>query len=473
MRPFYPNDQKGRVSLQDVCAIILAAGDGKRMKSKSSKVLCEVLFKPMLKWVLDSCFASGIETVCTVVSDNAKDVLAIVPEHCAIAVQKERRGTGHAVMMAREFLESNGEGDVLLLYGDTPFVDEETIRAAYEAHRQGENAVTVVTAELENPFGYGRILRKDGKFAAIVEEKDASEEERAIREINSGIYWFRTSFLLAALEKITCDNAAGEYYITDTVSIAKGMGKPVGVYRSPRADVVLGANDRRGLHRLNEIARVRVLDKLMDAGVDIPVTDGVIVSPDAVIGTDTRILPGTIIRGKTRIGEGCEIGPNSEIVSCRIGNGVRVHSSLLEDSAVEDGVRIGPFAHLRPNTTLKAGVKVGNFVEVKNSVVGEKTSIAHLTYIGDSDVGAGVNFGCGVVTANYDGAKKHRTVVGDGAFICCNTNLIAPVTLGEGCITGAGTTVTDDVPPYALAIGRPRQENKENWAKEKGKYRKK
>lgn len=459
--------------MQDVSAIILAAGDGKRMKSKSSKVLCEVLFKPMLKWVLDSCFASGIQEVCAVVSDNAKDVLAIVPENCAIAVQAQRKGTGHAVMMAKEFLLSQEQGDVLLLYGDAPFVDETTIRSAYETHRQEGNAVTVVTADLENPFGYGRILRENGRFAAIVEEKDATQEQRGIREVNSGIYWFRGSFLLQALDRLTCDNAAGEYYITDTVAIAKEMGQSVGVYRSPRADVILGTNDRKGLNRLNEIARQRVLDRLMDSGVDIPLTDGVMISPDAVIGMDTRILPGTIIRGKTRIGCGCEIGPNAQIDSCRIGDGVRINASLLEDSVVENGAKIGPYAHLRPGTTLKAGVKVGNFVEVKNSVVGEKTSIAHLTYIGDSDVGAGVNFGCGVVTANYDGAKKHRTVVGDGAFICCNTNLIAPVTLGEGCITGAGTTVTEDVPPYALAIGRARQENKENWAKEKGKYKKK
>lgn len=459
--------------MNNTCAIILAAGDGKRMKSKKPKVLTEVLFKPMISWVKDHCANAGIADICYVLAPQSDDIKALLEENAQIAVQAERRGTGHAVKMAADYLAMRKQKSVLVLYGDAPFVDKHTIAEAYNCHIENKNAVTVVAAELPTPKGYGRIILKDNVFAAIVEERDASEEEKAIRLINSGVYWFECEALLKALDELKPANAQNEYYLTDTIEIIRATGRTAGVYVAPNANSVLGANDRAALAALNEVARTQVLQNLRAQGVDIPFADGVVISPDAAIAPDTQILPGSIIKGRTVIGGGCVIGPATTVVDCQIGENVLIENSVVEHSVIADGCKIGPYAHLRPNTQLGEKVKVGNFVEVKNSQVGSATSFAHLTYIGDSDVGSRVNVGCGVVTANYDGAKKHRTVIGDEAFIGCNTNFIAPVKIGSGAITAAGTTVDKDVPAGALAIGRQIQQNKENWATNKGKYRKK
>lgn len=458
--------------MQNVCGIVLAAGDGTRMKSAHSKVLCEVLFKPMLTWVLESANAAGLEKLCVVVSDQAEDVRTIIPTNYQTAVQALRLGTGHAVKMAKSFLVENRGADVLILYGDAPFVDTDTIKASHEAHIQAKNAVTVVSAQLANPFGYGRIYRENGAFSRIVEHADASEEIGKIREINSGIYWFQVDFLLETLHLLKNDNAKQEYYLTDTIEIAKKQGKTVDIYQALSPEIVMGANDRASLQVLNGIARDKVLAKLLQNGVDIPLADGIIISNDAQIGRDTLILPNTIIKGKCTIGAGCILGQGSTIEHSILGDNVEFLSSHVQDSTIESDAKIGPFARIRPNSHIKQGAKIGNFVEIKNSVIGKKTSVAHLTYIGDSDVGDNTNFGCGVVTANYDGAKKHRTIIGNSVFLGCNTNLIPPVTVGDGAITAAGTTITEDVPADALAIGRAPQVNKENWAVTKGKYKK-
>lgn len=458
--------------MQKVSSIILAAGDGTRMKSNHSKVLCEVLFKPMLSWVLDSAKAAGIEKIAVVVSDKSDDVQKIIPKDCDIAVQGERLGTGHAVKMAQDFINKNIDTDILVLYGDAPFVDEETILLSHKAHKDSDNAVTVVSAHIENPTGYGRIYRENDKFSAIIEHSDANEEVRKITEINSGIYWFKAEFLNKALSLIKNDNSKGEYYLTDTIKLAKEMGKTVDAYMAKDSQIVLGANDRKSLSELNRMARDRVLDRLMSEGVEIPLTDGIVISNEASIGRDTVIMPNVVIKGKTTIGCGCVIGSGSVLYNTIIGDRVELLAVYADDSRVDSGAKIGPFVRLRPNTHIKAKAKIGNFVEVKNSVLGERTSVAHLTYIGDSDVGDDVNFGCGVVTANYDGAKKHRTIVGNSVFLGCNTNLVPPIKIGDGAITAAGTTITEDVPEGALAIGRAKQENKLDWAKEKGKYRK-
>lgn len=461
--------------MQNCCAVVLAAGDGKRMRSAHSKVLCPVLLKPMLGWVLESCSQAGISEVCLVVSDEAQEVLQILPTFfpgCQTAVQKERRGTGHAVRAARAFLEENRGKSVLLLCGDAPFVDRATIEGAFLRHRGDGNAVTVIGATLPDPTGYGRLVEEGGELLEIVEHRDADGETLAIHTVNSGSYWFDCDFLLEALEAIEPNNSQGEYYLTDTVAIAVKRGRRAGAYHSENPNVALGANDRKGLAHLNTVAREAVLDKHYAAGVDIPLTDGILITPEVVIGPDTTILPGTILEGKTVIGTGCTIGPNTRIRSCTVGDGAVVESSVLEESVIEGGAKIGPFTRVRPGSTIGAGAKIGNFVEIKNSVIGPKTSVAHLSYLGDSDVGRAVNVGCGVVTANYDGANKYRTIIKDGAFIGCNTNLIAPVAVGEGANIAAGTTVTEDIPPGALAIGRVRQVNKPDWATEKGKYKK-
>ena len=457
--------------MDKTCALVLAAGDGKRMKSRHPKVLCEVLFKPMLSWVIDSCRLAEIEELCVVVAPDADEVRAVLPEGCRTAEQAEKLGTGHAVMMAVDFLEEHRDCSVLVLCGDAPFVDEETIRGALREHRVNGHDLTVVAARLEDPTGYGRIIRdENGGLRAIVEQRDADEKTRLIQEVNSGIYWFEAAFLLDALNKLGTDNAQGEYYLTDTVAIAVSEHRPAGIYRAESPDVILGANSRKELARLNEIARKRVIERQLDQGVNIPFPDSVVICPDTVIGRDTTVLPGCILR-RSRIAEGCLIGPYTMLTGCEVGEGARVEQSTGEDSQVAGGARIGPYARLRPGSRIGAGAKIGNFVEIKNSRIGERTSVAHLSYLGDSDVGKEVNVGCGVVTANYDGKQKFRTRIGDRAFIGCNTNFIAPVSAGAGSVIAAGTTVTEDIPEGALAVGRARQETRPGWAREKGKYR--
>lgn len=453
------------------CALILAAGDGRRMKSRRPKALCEVLFKPMLTWVTDSCQAAGIQHIGAVIAPEAEEVARALPRNCHIAIQAEKLGTGHAVMMAVDFLQEHRDKSVLVLYGDAPFVDRDTICSAYEEHCKRENDLTVVAARLEDPTGYGRIVRdENGGLLAITEQRDADEETQLIQEVNSGIYWFRVGFLLEALGKLGTNNAQGEYYLTDTVSIAVAQGRRAGVYRAESPDVILGANNRSDLARLNEIARRRVLQQHLTAGVSIPFPDTVVICPDTQIQPDTVVLPGCILRG-CRIAGDCVIGPYSVLTDCQIAEGARVEQSTCESSVIGSGARLGPYARLRPGSQIGPGAKIGNFVEIKNSTIGQGTSVAHLSYLGDSDVGREVNVGCGVVTANYDGREKFRTQIGDRAFIGCNTNFIAPVCAGQGSVIAAGTTVTEDVPDDALAIGRAPQVVKPGWAERSGKYK--
>lgn len=450
-------------------AVVLAAGDGKRMRSSHSKVCCEVLGKPMLCWVLDSCRRFGLmnENVCAVLSGKDDGVRSLLPENMPTVIQSERLGTGHAVMMAEGFLkemQAKGVSDVCVLYGDVPFLNENDLMPALELHREKGHAVTVITAVVDDPAKYGRIVRgNDG--VKIVEAADADESELLIKEINSGVYWFDIDYLLRALPLLKNDNAQSEYYLTDLVGMAPSLGCVAGAKCCEDASSVLGANSRKELANLNTIAREKIFDKLYSEGVDIPCTDGVIIGPDVNIGCDTTILPGTIITGACNIGCGCKIGPNSHIIDSDIGNGSVIDSSRIEKSKLGKNVKMGPFSQIRPDCEIADSVKIGNFVEVKNSTVGEKTSLAHLTYIGDSDLGRGINVGCGVVTVNYDGMAKFRTVIGDDSFIGCNTNLIAPVKVGDGAYIAAATTVTEDVEAEALAIGRVRQTQKPGMAK--------
>lgn len=457
--------------MKNVCTCILAAGDGKRMKSAHPKVLCKVLFKPMIAWVIDCCQRAGISSGCAVLGSGAEEILPLLPAGFQPVMQTERLGTGHAASMASDYLQSGGFRDVVVLNGDAPFISPEDLQKTYQLHQTQGNAVTLISAQVEQPAGYGRVLRDDLRVLSIVEEKDATPEQRTIREINAGAYWFNVSFLLDYFAHMTSDNAQGEYYLTDCITYAHAKQYAVGAYTASGASA-LGANSRADLALLNQMARDNVLAHHRANGVDIPFTDGVVIGADVQIAPDTTILPGTVLRGNTVIGAGCEIGPNSYLIDAQIGDDCMIISSQIERSCIKNHVHIGPMSNIRPNCQIDDGVKIGDFVEIKNSVIGQTTSVSHLTYVGDSDVGARCNFGCGVVTVNYDGSKKYRTTIGDEAFIGCNTNLVAPVTVGNRVYSAAGTTITDDVPDGALVIGRAHQVIKENWASEKGRYNK-
>lgn len=446
--------------------IILAAGDGKRMKSAGPKVMCEVLEQPMVGWVIDSLYEAEFspENIGVVIGNGAEIVEKYLNKRniTRTFLQTERKGTGHAVMQAAEMLDLCD--NVIVLCGDAPFIDSDTVKNSLSAHTATDSSVTVVTAEVDNPFGYGRIIRdENGGLLRITEQKDCTEEEKQIKEINSGVYWFKSEALRNALPKLKTANAAGEYYLTDTIDIIRSEGGKTSAYLAENGDIVSGANSRQDLLKLNTIARNKIIDMHLDNGVEFISTDGIIIGKDVKIGRDTKILPNTILRGKTVIGENCVIGPNSVIENTRMGNNVILNNVQAYDARLYDNVKAGPFVHLRPNTILHDGVKIGDFVEVKNSEVGVSTCIAHLTYIGDSDVGKDVNFGCGCVTANYDGVNKFRTVIGDHAFIGCNTNLIAPVEIGENATTAAGSTITKSVPPDSLVIERGQAKIIENW----------
>ena len=456
------------------CAVILAGGEGTRMKSNKPKVMAELLFRPMIDRVINAARRAGIEDLCVVTGYRAEILEAHLAGRAETVRQTERLGTGHAVMQAKTFIAAHSGANVLILNGDAPFIDSRTISDALYYHTSNDFVQTVISAKIPNPYGYGRIVRdKNENFVAITEEASADEETKKINEINSGAMWFKADVLFSLLGKIKNDNSKGEYYLTDTVSIALGEHLRVGAFTADNADAVLGANSRAQLHELNEMLRLKVLNRLMDAGVSIPCTDGVIVDDEAVIGGDTVILPGTIIKEGCAVGRDCVLGPNTVLYKTQVGDGSVLNSVQAEEAKVGKNANLGPFVHLRPNTVIGDHVHCGNFVEVKNSTVGAHTAVSHLTYVGDSDVGSGVNFGCGVVPVNFNGKTKNRCVIGDDAFIGCNTNLIAPVRVGARAYTAAGSTITEDVPDDALSIARQRQVNKENWVVKRKPYREK
>ena len=453
-----------------VCAIVLAAGEGKRMKSKKPKAMMEVLFKPMLGWVIDSVREAGVKDVCVVtghLEQFVKEYLSktyVGENACSTVTQYERKGTGHAVMMAKEFLEAHRGGSVLILNGDAPFMDCRNISNSFCFHEVQGSCVTVISAMLDDPTGYGRILRAaDGTLMSIVEHKEATMEQLAVKEVNSGAYWFNVDALLSVLDTdhITQSSVTGEYYLPDAVKL---LGDASSAFTADNASVVMGANDPVQLNELNQIARASIINNMVAEGVSITCTDGVIIGPDVSIGSGTVVLPGTILRGKVSIGSDCTIGPNTMIENSTVHDRVIINASQVKQSEILDGTDIGPFSQIRPNCKIGPKVHIGDFVEVKNSVLDEGAKVAHLTYVGDSDVGKRVNFGCGCVTVNYDGQHKARCVVGDDCFIGCNTNLVAPVNIGAGAYTAAGSTITEDIPSDALGIARARQVVKDGWA---------
>ncbi|MDE6678133.1 MAG: bifunctional UDP-N-acetylglucosamine diphosphorylase/glucosamine-1-phosphate N-acetyltransferase GlmU, partial [Ruminococcus sp.] len=440
-----------------------AGGQGKRMKADMPKPLFKVLGEPMFEWVISACESAEVKDICIVKGFMGAMIDEYLNGRYKTVLQAERLGTGHAVMQAVPFLKDDESGNTLVLCGDAPFIDGETIKKSLAYHCENNNSVTVITAELENPFGYGRIVRTENGISGIVEQKDASEEQRKINEVNSGAYWFKTADLIQLLGKITNNNVQKEYYLTDTIEIAISEGKNAGAYKSENPDIIKGANDRKDLLNLNTYARMMVIEKHLENGIEFTCTDGVIIERGVEIGTGTEILPSTIIRGNTKIGKNCVIGASSVVENCTIGDNVKIDSSQVYDSVVEDNVTIEHYVHIRPNSHIQKGAYISDFVEIKNSVIGEQTAVSHLVYIGDSDIGRKVNIGAGTVTVNYDGIAKSRCTIGDKCFIGCNTNLIAPVKLGKAVYTAAGTTVTKDIPDYALAIDRGIMKVKEGY----------
>ena len=442
--------------------IILAAGKGTRMKSNLPKVLHKVCGRPMLEHVIDAARGAGSEREIVVIGSGADEVEKAITD-VEFALQAEQLGTGHAVKMAKDKM-ADAEGTVMILCGDTPLVSADLLEKFIENHEQTKATATVLTAMMPDATGYGRIVRnQSGSVDKIVEHKDATEEELQIHEVNSGMYCFDVKALFDALEKVTNDNAQGEYYLTDVLGIIREQGLLINAFVTNAFTQILGINSRYQLATAERILRQRKNIELMDSGVTILDPDSTFIDYDVEIGRDSTILPFTYLETGTKIGENCSIGPNCRLQNTKIGNNVTMQFVYSHDAEIDDDVVIGPYVHLRPGTKINKKVKIGNFVEVKNSNIGEGSKLPHLQYIGDTDMGTNVNVGCGTVTCNYDGKKKYRTTVGDNVFIGCNTNLVAPVTVNNGAYIAAGSTINKDVPENNLAVARSRQVNIPEW----------
>lgn len=445
--------------------VILAAGEGKRMKSALPKCLHQVCGVPMIRMVISAMQGAGLAAPVVVVGHGREKMLAELGAEFPIAVQDEQKGTGHAVLCAFDALEGD-EGLVLIACGDVPMIRTSTVKKLIDTALETGAEGVLATVKVSAPKGYGRITRDENDHVTgIVEEKDATEEQRAINEINPALYCFSLSALRKLLPTVEPSPTTGELYLTEMIRLIRENGGTVrGIVFEDEYEFQ-GVNDRNQLAQASKTLRMRILRELGESGVTIVDPDSTFIGGEVTIAPDTTILPMTVIDGKTSIGSGCAIGPNTWIKDSILHDDVRVFMSHLDQAEMESGSRCGPFANLRPDTKLGKKVKVGNFVEIKKSSVGEGTSISHLTYIGDAKVGSKANIGAGTITCNYDGYAKHLTQIGDGAFVGSNSTLVAPVNIGAGAITAAGSVITGDVPADSLGIGRARQENKEEWAK--------
>jgi bifunctional UDP-N-acetylglucosamine pyrophosphorylase/glucosamine-1-phosphate N-acetyltransferase len=449
--------------LENSIALILAADGKEYYKPTQTRAMMKLFSRPMVDWVLSTTEKSGIEHICVVADENEQSLFDCVGQRASVVEQYEQKGNAHAVMKASEFLRIHQESDVLIINGNTPLVDAATIQMALKLHRQSDLDVTVISAVIESPFGYDRILRNEyGTFKGIVEERFADTDIKRIKEVSAGMYWFKSDILLEALDNLEVRDD-DTYNLIDVVTMFIDNDCATGVFTTANTNVILSANNRRDVNKITEVARIEVIEKLLDAGVNIPCADGVMIEPTVEIDVDTTVLPNTVIYGKTEIGKNCVIGPNSYIENSVIGDNSVLDNTKCRLARVGSFASIGPFVQIRPDSVINDNVHLGNFVEVKNSTIDDGTKVSHLTYVGDSDVGKNVNFGCGTVTVNYNGKAKYRTTIGDNVFIGCNTNLIAPVKIGDNSYTAAGSTITDDVPPASLGIARAKQVNKEGW----------
>lgn len=445
--------------MSQVSAVILAAGKGTRMKSERPKVLHQVCGLAMVEWVIQACEEIGVNRPVLIVGHGAEQVREQVADRVFYAEQKEQLGTGHAVLQSRDLLR-DFIGDVLVLCGDTPLISAETLKSLLENHLHNNSVATVLTAEVPDPTGYGRILRDElGQVKAIVEQKDATPDQLSINEVNTGIYCFNNQRLFSALEQIRPNNAQGEYYLTDVLEILRAEGEKIsGLVMADHVEM-LGVNDRIQLAEAQAIMQQRICRKLMVEGVSLIDPKATYVGAQVKIGPDTVIYPNVHIEGQTTIGSNCILGANCRIIDSTIGNQVEIQQSVLIEAEVGEECSIGPYAYLRPGTKLLGMNKIGDFVEIKKSVIGKGSKVPHLSYVGDSILGVDVNIGAGTITCNYDGKNKWTTIIGDRAFIGSNSNLVAPVEIGAGALIGAGSTITKDVPEKALGIARGKQKN--------------
>lgn len=444
-------------------AVILAAGQGTRMKSKLYKVLHPVCGKPMVDHVLTQIEKNQMDQIVTIIGHGAEMVKETLKERTEYAVQSKQLGTGHAVLQAESLL-GDKDGMTLIACGDTPLFTAATFAELFEYHQSQGAAATVLTANADDPFGYGRIIRNDlGIVERIVEQKDATKEEAAVTEINTGVYCFNNRELFQALHQITNDNAQGEYYLTDVMEVLKKDGKVVAAYQMGNFEESMGVNDRIALSQAGKVMQKRINRTHMANGVTLVDPENTYIDVDVEIGADTVIEPGVQLKGSTKIGADCLIGAHSEIKDSVVGDNVTVTSSVLENAVMHSNTDIGPYSHLRPQAEICQGAHIGNFVEVKKAIVGQNTKVGHLTYVGDATLGKEINVGCGTVFVNYDGINKHQTTVGDYSFIGSGSNVIAPVVLGDHAYVAAGSTITADVESHAMAIGRGRQVNKAGY----------
>ncbi|WP_010235239.1 bifunctional UDP-N-acetylglucosamine diphosphorylase/glucosamine-1-phosphate N-acetyltransferase GlmU [Clostridium arbusti] len=451
----------------DKCVLILAGGKGKRMKSDLPKVLHKVCGKEMINHVIDVMRKADFQDVNVVIGKGADQVKdATRDRNVTYSFQSEQLGTGHAVMCTKDFLKDK-DGIVAIFAGDAPLISENTVKKFIDFHKKGKYKATLLTSILENPTGYGRIMRDSkGDVEKIVEHKDCTAEELKVKEVNAAMYCFDINILLNGLDKIENDNAQKEYYLTDMVEIFKASGEKVGAMPIDFEET-LGVNSRVQLSEAEVIMRNRINEKHMENGVTIIDPVSTYIGEDVQIERDTIIYPGNVIEGKSIIKEGCILYPNSRISDSIISENVTIQSSVILQSKIGSNTTVGPFAYIRPESNIGNHVRVGDFVEIKKSTIGNNTKVSHLTYIGDAQVGSNCNFGCGTVVVNYDGRDKHKTIIGDNSFIGCNTNLVSPVEVDDNTYIAAGSTITEKVPEGSLAIARARQVIKKGWVSKK------
>ncbi|MFK7696855.1 bifunctional UDP-N-acetylglucosamine diphosphorylase/glucosamine-1-phosphate N-acetyltransferase GlmU [Paenibacillus sp. HJGM_3] len=447
-----------------ILGIVLAGGQGKRMKSKLYKVMHPVCGKPLVGHVVDVLDEIQADRKIVVVGHGAETVKAYLGDRAEYALQAQQLGTGHAAIQAEALLEGD-DGIAIITFGDTPLISGDSLKEMIRLHSESGAAATVMSAKLDNPFGYGRIIRNaDGDVVGIVEQKDCTEDQKRINEINTGICCFDKRKLFEALKQVKNDNAQQEYYLTDVIGILNGQGDKVVGYITADATEGMGINDRVQLSEAEQAMRARINRRHMLNGVTIIDPSHTYIEKEVRIGSDTVVYPGTVLKGRTVIGEECQIGPHADITDSTVSDRVAIQHSVLLEAEVGEETTVGPYAYLRPGARLGRQVKIGDFVEIKNATLGEGTKVSHLSYVGDAQVGKNVNVGCGAITVNYDGFNKNLTVIGDDAFIGSNVNLIAPVKIGEGAYVVAGSTITHEVEPGDVAIARERQTNKPGYA---------
>lgn len=457
---------------KNVIALILAAGKGTRMKSKLNKNLHLLSGKPIITYTIEAAKKVGTSEIGIIIGNDSELMRKTIGEAYTYIYQHEQLGTGHAVMQAREYIKENINSDFLILLGDGPLISAQSLEMLLEVHKGAD--ATLLTVKKENPYGYGRIVRdEDNNIKEIVEEKDATKEQKKIDEVWFGISCFSGEALLESLNSLTNENAQGEYYLTDTIKYLSKTGKTVKGIKIKNKEETLGINDRKSLAKAEKILNRKYLEELMLSGVTIIDPNTTRIENTVKIAPDTTILPFTYLTGNSTIGMDCEVGPYTHIQDTVIGNRSRVMRSSIFSAIIKEKTTIGPYAYIRPETIVENGAKVGQFVEVKKSTIGQRSKVPHLSYVGDTIIGKDVNIGAGAIVVNYDGFEKHQTIIEDESFVGCNVNLVAPVKIGARSLVAAGSTITKDVPPDALAIARDKQINKAGWAKRRREMRKK